>query len=73
MGIVVHTCSMEDSCPSLEDLWSDTWAQLAVLWEMFQAMFQEHRDDSIQVRHLTRHGLEKRKQDDKVFCFLPWC
>lgn len=52
---------------------SDTWAQLAVLWETLQAMFQQHRDDSIQVRHLTRHGLERRKQDDKVFCFLPWC
>jgi hypothetical protein len=69
-----YSCShIENSCPSFEGPWSDTWAQLAVLWETFQAMFQQHRDDSIQVRNLTRDGLERRQQDDKVFCFLPWC
>lgn len=67
------SCSMQDSSPSFKGPWHGTWAQPAVLWETFQPMFQQHRDDAIQVRHLTRKGLERREQNDKVFCFLPWC
>lgn len=73
LGAAAHTSSMQDRSPSFKGPWHGTWAQPAVLWETVQPMFQQHRDDLIQVRHLTRKGLERREQDDKVFCFLPWC
>lgn len=33
-------------------------------------MFQQHRDDSVQVRYLTRERLKRREQHDKVFVFF---
>lgn len=45
-----------------------TWTQPAVLWEPLQAVLQQHRDNPVQVRHLTGVVGRRGEQRGRRLC-----